>query len=246
MLRKILLVIIGISLFTSIFAASPSQSYLNRKKKKMLNLFNRIGLNKPEMHKAFKALNREKFAHNREKREMKNVWKAYSDYPLPIGYGQTISSPRMMAIMTHYLKVKPSHTVLEIGTGSGFQAAILSRIVKKVYSIEIVAPLGNSATKIFKTEGLNNIINKVGDGFFGWKEHAPYDRIIVTCATNHVPPPLIRQLKRGGILIIPVGNPYRRQTLKIITKDANGRVRSRNLLCVKFVPMTGRALRGRQ
>lgn len=239
-------ILIAIILITSIvvFAGMPSEAYLNAKKRKMLNLFKSIGLNKPDMLKAFRELDRTKFAFNRQRRQQTNAWKAYADYPLPIGYGQTISSPRMMAIMSHYLDVTPNHKILEIGTGSGYQGAILSKMVKEVYSIEIVPQLGKIATKIYREQGLTNIKNKIGDGYFGWQEHAPFDRIIVTCATNHVPPALLRQLKRGGILVIPVGHPYRKQMLKIIKKDMNGRIRTKNLLKVKFVPMTGRALRG--
>jgi protein-L-isoaspartate(D-aspartate) O-methyltransferase len=225
--------------------ASPSKKFLASKRNQMINLFKSIGLNNQNMLDAFKSLNRENFAYNRKNGSYKNSSQAYNDYPLPIGYGQTISSPRMMAIMTHYLKLKPGHKVLEIGTGSGYQAAVLSKLAKKIYTIEIVGPLGKAATPLFKKEGLLNIENKVADGYFGWEEHAPFDRIIVTCATNHVPPKLLKQLKRGGILIVPVGHPYRTQMLKIITKTESGKIKVKNLLKVKFVPMTGKAMRRR-
>ncbi len=236
-------ILILFSLLISVHARRPSNRYLKNKKRQMIKLFKRIGLNKPEMLNAFRVLDRTKFAYHRQKGKSSNASQAYADYPLAIGYGQTISSPRMMAIMTHYLKLKPNHKVLEIGTGSGYQAAVLSKIVKKVFTIEIVRPLGKDARRIFKQNGLYNIKNKIADGYYGWKQHAPFDRIMVTCATNHVPPSLIRQLKPGGIMLIPVGHPYRRQQLKIIKKTKSGRIRSRTLLRVKFVPMTGKALR---
>ncbi len=244
-MEKKLIIFILISIITlegNIFTQRPSDTYLIRKKNKMIKLFKSIGLNKSSMLKAFSVLDRTKFAFHRQKGENSNSFHAYADYPLAIGYGQTISSPRMMAIMTHYSKLKPEHKVLEIGTGSGYQAAVLSKIVKRVFTIEIVAPLGKDAKRIFREQGLNNITNKIADGYHGWKEYAPFDRIMVTCATNHVPPALLKQLKRGGIMIIPVGHPYKRQQLKIITKTQSGRIKSKTLLSVKFVPMTGKAL----
>lgn len=226
------------------FSANSTTQHLQRERAKMITLFKSIGLNNPAMIEAFSSLDREKFAFNRELGTHTNVRSAYVDYPLAIGYGQTISSPRMMAIMTEYAKISPEHRVLEIGTGSGYQGAVLAKMAKEVYTIEIVKPLGEWATKIFKQENLNNVKNKVGDGYFGWKEHAPFDRILVTCATNHIPPALISQLKKGGMMLIPVGHPYRSQVLKIVSKDMDGKIRTKNLLAVKFVPMTGRALQG--
>ena len=166
--------------------------------------------------------------------------RAYSDQPLPIGLGQTISQPYIVAYMTEALKLDPNSRVLEIGTGSGYQAAVCAEIAKEVYTIEIIKELAESAGKRLKKLGYGNISVKAADGYFGWKEKAPFDTIIVTCAAGFVPPPLIEQLKPNGKMILPVGSPFGAQTLMLITKDDKGRVRSKRLLPVRFVPMLGR------
>ena len=143
--------------------------------------------------------------------------------------------------MTELLKPEKDDVALEVGTGSGYQAAVLSQIVKKVYTMEIVPPLGKAAEKRLKEVSYKNIEVKVGDGYYGWQEHAPFDCIIVTAASDHIPPPLIRQLKNGGRMCIPVGPPYFPQVLKLIEKNENGEVRIWNLLPVKFVPLTREA-----
>jgi protein-L-isoaspartate(D-aspartate) O-methyltransferase len=163
---------------------------------------------------------------------------AYSDGPLPIGHGQTISQPYMVALMTEALKVYADHKVLEIGTGSGYQAAVLSELVKEVYTIEIIGELSKRASKLLKKLGYKNVHTKEGDGYFGWKEHAPFDAIIVTAAATHVPPPLIKQLKDGGILVIPLGSTLLFQTLTIIKKEGKTLKRRYSVNCM-FVPMTG-------
>lgn len=160
---------------------------------------------------------------------------AYEDRPLPIGYGQTISQPYIVAYMTELLNVKEGHTVLEIGTGSGYQAAVLSKIVKQVYTIEIVEELGKEAKERLKTLGYKNIEVKIADGFYGWQEKSPYDGIIVTAASEYIPPSLIEQLKDGGRMIIPVGSPFSVQTLMLITKNGK-KITSDNLIPVRFVP----------
>ena len=162
--------------------------------------------------------------------------RAYKNEPLPIGYGQTISQPYIVALMTELLKPKAEHVVLEVGTGSGYQAAVLSRIVKKVYSVEIIEPLAERARKTVERLGYENIEIRVGDGYFGWEEKGPFDSIIVTAAADHIPPPLISQLKTGGRMCIPVGQPYFSQVLKLLEKDAAGRVTVRDILPVVFVP----------
>ncbi len=163
---------------------------------------------------------------------------AYDDHPLPIGMGQTISQPYIVAYMTEALKLKGNEKVLEIGTGSGYQAAVLAEIADKVYTIEILEPLARNAEKMLKRLGYENIFVLAGDGYRGWPEHAPFDAIIVTAAPDHVPQPLVEQLKVGGRMIIPVGDWF--QSLIIITKDEKG-VTQREDLPVRFVPMTGEA-----
>jgi len=168
---------------------------------------------------------------------------SYSDGPLPIGYDQTISQPFVVAFMTEKLGLRPTYRVLEIGTGSGYQAAILAELAAKVYTIEIVEPLGKRAAQTLQRLGYKNVQVKIGDGYQGWPEHAPFDAVIVTCAPDHVPRPLVEQIKEGGRIIIPVG-PAGDQTLYLLEKK-NGRLEQRNVLPVSFVPMTGEASRPR-
>ena len=164
---------------------------------------------------------------------------AYENRPLPIGYGQTISQPYIVALMTDLARPRKDHVVLEIGTGSGYQAAVLSPLVSNVFSIEIVEPLASRAAERLKALGFANVTVRPGDGYHGWPEHAPFDSIVVTAAASHVPPPLIAQLKPGGRMVIPVGGGFALQHLMLIEKDAQGRVHSRSLLPVRFVPLTG-------
>ena len=165
--------------------------------------------------------------------------KAYLNRPLPIGYGQTISQPYIVAIMTDLLNTQPEHRVLEVGTGSGYQASILSRLVQQVYTIEIIEELGMRATKDIAELGYNNIQVRISDGYYGWEQHAPFDCIVVTAAASHVPPPLIQQLKPGGRMIIPVGSSFLTQQLLLIVKDNEGNVTTQQILPVRFVPLTG-------
>lgn len=162
---------------------------------------------------------------------------AYDDRPLPIGYGQTISQPYIVAYMTEAIQLKPHFKVLEIGTGSGYQAAILSKIVKEVYTIEIIPELGNTAASHLKKTGFTNVRTKVADGNNGWPEHAPFDAIVVTAAAEYVPPPLLKQLKEGGKMVIPVGSPFMTQMLMLVEKKGN-KTKTRSLLPVAFVPLT--------
>ena len=168
----------------------------------------------------------------------RDISRAYGDYPLPIGYGQTISQPYIVALMTEMLDVKPEHKVLEVGTGSGYQAAILSPLVKEVYTVEIVKDLGRQAAVRLKRLNYGNVHVKVADGYYGWKEHAPFDRIIVTCAATLVPPPLLKQLGPGGKMCIPVGGQYAVQHLTMIDKSDKGTITMRKMLPVRFVPLT--------
>jgi protein-L-isoaspartate(D-aspartate) O-methyltransferase len=164
---------------------------------------------------------------------------AYENRPLPIGHGQTISQPYIVAIMTDLLKVEPDDRVLEIGTGSGYQAAVLAELVKEVYSIEIIEPLGKRASELLKQLGYKNVDTRIGDGYYGWEAHAPFDAIIVTAAADHIPPPLIQQLKPGGRMMIPVGSRFMTQQLVIVEKTMSGDVSTRLILPVRFVPLTG-------
>jgi len=162
---------------------------------------------------------------------------AYNDYPLAIGEGQTISQPYIVALMTQLLELKGGEKVLEIGTGSGYQAAVLAEIVKEVYTVEIYESLSKESEKLLKDLGYQNIKFKVGDGYYGWEEYAPYDAIIVTCAPDHIPPPLLKQIKdNGGRIVIPVGGIWMVQTLMKIEK-IEGEVKSKGIIGVRFVPM---------
>jgi len=164
---------------------------------------------------------------------------AYNDYPLSIGEGQTISQPYIVALMTQLLELKGDEKVLEIGTGSGYQAAVLAEIVEEVYTIEIYESLSKKSEKLLNDLGYRNIKFKVGDGYHGWEEHAPYDVIIVTCAPDHVPPPLLQQIKdNGGRIVIPVGGIWMVQTLMKIEK-IEGKIKSEGIIGVRFVPMVG-------
>ena len=163
---------------------------------------------------------------------------AYQDRPLPIGEDQTISQPYIVAFMTQALELEAADRVLEIGTGSGYQAAVLARLVEHVYTIEIIPSLGDSARQVLRRQGHNNVTVRVGDGYVGWPSKAPFDAIMVTAAPDHVPPALVEQLAEGGHLVLPVGDYY--QELLRVTKR-EGEVHTESLLPVRFVPMTGQA-----
>ena len=171
---------------------------------------------------------------------------AYDDQPLPIGYGQTISQPLIVASMTEMLDVHPGDKILEIGTGSGYQAAVLSELTPYVYTVEIVDELGRHAKKLLSELGYTTVKVKIGDGYEGWPEHAPYDGIIVTCAPEDIPQPLIDQLKPGGKIVIPVGKEGRTQWLVVVKKTPDGKIKEKTQFPVIFVPMTGKAEEGKQ
>jgi protein-L-isoaspartate(D-aspartate) O-methyltransferase len=164
---------------------------------------------------------------------------AYDNRPLPIGHGQTISQPYIVALMTDLLQIKPGDRVFELGTGSGYQAAILAKLARQVYSVEIIPPLGRQAAEVLAQHGYRNVEVKVADGYYGWPEHAPFDAIVVTAAASHVPPPLVRQLKLGGRMVIPVGTSFLTQHLMLVEKQPDGSVTTRQILPVSFVPVTG-------
>ena len=165
---------------------------------------------------------------------------AYENRPLPIGDGQTISQPDLVAAMTELMNRKPGDNVLEIGTGSGYQAAVLAELAPSVYTIEVVEPLAQQATERLTKLGYPGVRIRAGDGYFGWPEAGPFDAIMVTAAAGHVPPPLLRQLKPGGRMVIPVGAAFTTQQLLLIEKNSDGTVKTRQMMPVRFVPLTGR------
>lgn len=165
--------------------------------------------------------------------------RAYENVPLSIGHGQTISQPYIVVLMTDLLELKPQDRVLEVGTGSGYQAAILAELTDEVYSIEIIEPLSKRATKLLKRQNYKNIQTRMGDGYYGWRGSEPFDAIVVTAAASHIPPPLVRQLKPGGRMVIPVGSRFMVQQLVLLQKDGEGRVSLQQILPVRFVPLTG-------
>jgi protein-L-isoaspartate(D-aspartate) O-methyltransferase len=182
---------------------------------------------------ALLSVPRHKFVRPRDQKH------AYENRPLRIGHGQTISQPYIVALMTDLLNLKKNDKVLEVGTGSGYQAAILGELVQSVYTIEIIEPLANQARLRLSQLGYKNITVRTGDGYFGWQDSAPFDAIIVTAAASHIPPPLIKQLKPGGKMVIPVGSLFFTQQLMLIEKQPNGSVVSKQILPVVFVPLTG-------
>jgi protein-L-isoaspartate(D-aspartate) O-methyltransferase len=166
--------------------------------------------------------------------------RAYNDHPLPIGYGQTISQPYIVAKMTELVEPRPGDRVLEVGTGSGYQAAVLSPLVKEVYTLEIIAPLGASARERLARLGYQNVEVRVADGYFGWPEKAPFDSIVVTAWSTHVPPALVEQLKPGGRMVIPVGTFFFQQNLVVVRKGKTSRdLRMESVMPVAFVPLVG-------
>jgi protein-L-isoaspartate(D-aspartate) O-methyltransferase len=167
--------------------------------------------------------------------------RAYWDRSMPIEYGQTISQPYIVAIMTELLRLKPGDKVLEIGTGSGYQAAVLAEVTPKVFTVEIIQPLEAQTSELLKLLGYNTVKVRKADGYYGWPEEAPFQGIIVTAAAGHVPPPLVQQLAPGGRMVIPVGDPYGTQRLVLVTKDKAGTIQTEDRMPVLFVPMTGAA-----
>ncbi|MGK2924082.1 MAG: protein-L-isoaspartate(D-aspartate) O-methyltransferase [Lysobacterales bacterium] len=164
---------------------------------------------------------------------------AYANHPLPIGHGQTISQPYIVALMTDLVQPQAGDVVLEVGTGSGYQAAVLAKLVREVHTIEIIEPLATQAKQQLERLGYDNVSTRLGDGYFGWEEKAPFDAIVVTAAASHVPPPLIAQLKPGGRMVIPVGGRFAVQYLLLVEKTEAGETITRQVTAVRFVPLTG-------
>ena len=187
----------------------------------------------PRVLKAMKTVPRHEYVPDKHKQQ------AYRNRPLPIGYGQTISQPAIVALMTNLLELEPSDRALEIGTGSGYQAAVLAELVDQVFSIEIVPELAERAARDLKRTGYNNVTTRQGDGYYGWEEQAPFDAIIVTAAADHIPPRLLKQLKPGGRMVIPVGSRFMVQHLVLVKKTEDSDILTEQLLPVQFVPLTG-------
>jgi len=216
----------------SVAASALATDYQKEREKLIRDHIEGEGIEDPETIRSMLTVPREEFVPP----ELRKF--AYANKPLPIGYGQTISQPYIVALMTELLSVGADDRVLEIGTGSGYQAAILSVIVSEVYTVEIIEPLGLNARERLSRLGYDNVYTRVGDGYFGWEEHAPFDAIIVTAAADHIPPPLLKQLRPGGRMCIPVGQPYFPQVLKLAVKDLEGNVTVRDIIPVMFVPFT--------
>lgn len=246
--QKIGLVILGLILFFILLifwspwhkesSISPpninfSDTYAQRRYEMVENQIKKRDIKDKNLLAAMQKVERHKFVPD------SFIDKAYGDHPLPIGYGQTISQPYVVALMTKQAKVDKNSKVLEIGTGSGYQAAILAELADKVYTIEIVKELADSASERLKNLGYNNVEVKNDDGYYGWEEKGPFDAILVTAAVNHVPSPLIKQLKDGGRLVIPLGSIFQFQTLNLITKKGD-EIKSKFITTVGFVPMTGK------
>jgi protein-L-isoaspartate(D-aspartate) O-methyltransferase len=187
----------------------------------------------PEVRRVLHEVPRERFVPEDQRRH------AYENRPLPIGYGQTISQPLIVALMTELLDIEAGDRVFELGTGSGYQAAVLGALGAEVYSVEIVPELGARARETLDELGYSTVQSRIGDGYFGWEQAAPFDAIIVTAASEHIPPPLLQQLKPGGRMIIPVGSRFLTQKLVLVSRDPEGGVRTREILPVTFVPLTG-------
>jgi protein-L-isoaspartate(D-aspartate) O-methyltransferase len=213
-------------------AADPTAAARNRMVER--HLVDR-GIKNPRVLEAFRTVPRHKYLPEKTRRQ------AYDDESIPIGEGQTITPPYDVAFMTEVLDPKPTDIVYEVGTGSGYQASILSRLVKEVYSVEIHAPLSKRATQVIKEVGYTNIHTRVGDGYEGWPDAAPFDAIIVTCAPQRIPKPLIEQLKEGGRMVIPLGDRFN-QSVHLVIKR-NGKLIDKELKPTLFVPMTGKALK---
>ena len=238
-----LLSLAAVLIFTAMSAShvgadSEEARYRERRRQMVENQLEPRSITDPQVLEAMRTVPRHRFVPEKQRN------RAYHDRPLPIGFGQTISQPYIVAYMTEVLQIEGGDKVLEVGTGSGYQAAVLAEISRKVYSIEIIDELAAGAEEHLEEAGYGYVRTKNGDGYYGWEEYAPFDAIIVTAAAGHIPPPLISQLKEGGRMIIPVGGVYEPQSLMLVKKTSDGEVRTERLLTVRFVPMTGAVQEG--
>lgn len=236
--RSILGLVLITSVVCSIALAQKNDAYREKRLKMVETAIVREGIKNPRVLDSMRQVPRHEFC---DPKEVKN---AYIDAALPIGHKQTISPPYVVAYMTETIDPQADDKILEIGTGSGYQAAILSNLCKEVYSIEIVEPLGKQAAERLKRLGYSNVTTKVGDGYLGWAEHAPFDKVIVTCSPESVPQPLIDQLKEGGKLLVPLGERYQQVFHMFEKKD--GKLTNTKLISTLFVPMTGQSEDNRQ
>jgi len=214
-------------------AAGPEDPYLGKRLAMVRDQMQAEGISDPRVLTALREVPRHLFVPPEYRSQ------AYAPHPLPIGEGQTISQPYIVAFMTEMLRLKPTDRVLEVGTGSGYQAAVAAKLVRDVYTVEIFESLAAKSRRVLSDLGFRNVFVRQGDGYYGWEEKAPFDAILVTCAGGHVPPPLIRQLKNGGRMIMPVGGPFMTQNLVFIEKGPGGAITQRNVLPVAFVRLLG-------
>jgi len=238
-MKKLLLFVYILSFYPSVPIAEvvPDSPQLKAAREKLVKYdIEDQGISDPRVLAAMRSVPRHRFI----PRSLASS--AYDDTALPIGEGQTISQPYVVALMTASLKLDADQRVLEIGTGSGYQAAVLAEIVRKVYTIEIKEKLYQKSTRLLKSLGYANVITRLADGYFGWEEVAPFDAIMITAAVNHIPPPLLKQLKEGGRLVLPLGNPFSYQNLTLVTRHGED-FTTRQITGVLFVPMTGHALK---
>jgi protein-L-isoaspartate(D-aspartate) O-methyltransferase len=237
-MKKYLLSLLIITVFPSFLMGQVQQDtpeYRQAREKMVLSQIRSRGISDNKVLKAMSEVLRHSFV----PKELAS--QAYRDHPLPIGESQTISQPYIVALMTESLELKGPERVLEVGTGSGYQAAILANVAKEVYTIEIREKLFSKANQTLRTLGFTNIKTRHSDGYFGWPEAAPFDCIMITAAIDHIPPPLLKQLKDGGRLILPLGNPFSYQNLSLVTKHGEDYT-VKQISGVLFVPMTGHAL----
>jgi protein-L-isoaspartate(D-aspartate) O-methyltransferase len=214
-------------------ASATDEPYLQKRAAMVRDQLEREGVSDPRVLAAMRDVPRHLFVSPSFR------GRAYEPFPLPIGEGQTISQPYIVGFMTQILRLKETDRVLEVGTGSGYQAAVAAKVAAEVYSVEILASLASRSRATLSGLGYRNVAVRQGDGYYGWEEKAPFDAIIVTCAGGHVPPPLLRQLRNGGRMIMPVGGPFMTQNLVFIEKDARGSITHRNVLPVAFVRLLG-------
>jgi protein-L-isoaspartate(D-aspartate) O-methyltransferase len=213
------------------FVASPRSEARADERQAMVEVIQSYGVREDAVLAAMAAVPRHEFVPVQFRRD------AYADRPLPIGHGQTISQPYIVAEMTRQLRLQGGDKVLEVGTGSGYQAAVLSELTSQVYTVEIIPALAKTAAARLTRLGYDGVQAKTDDGYYGWVEHAPFDAIVVTCAAGQIPPPLLEQLAPGGRMVIPVGTVFAVQQLMLVTKDSNGEIQSRSLMPVRFVPL---------
>jgi protein-L-isoaspartate(D-aspartate) O-methyltransferase len=226
-------IIISLIVAVGNFAYGEEEDTYQEKRQEMVtNQIAARGIQDPLTLKAMEEVERHRFV------PREGIAMAYADRPLPIGHGQTISQPFIVGYMTEMVRPQKDHRVLEIGAGSGYQAAVLAEIVDQVYTVEIIEALADRSKNLLSELGYENVHVRHADGYYGWPEEAPFDAIVVTAATEHIPPPLLEQLKKGGRMIVPVGSPLRTQQLMLIEKDQEGNISTRALMPVRFVPFT--------